>query len=702
MRLLLFCIMIIIMTACQRNMSPVPNPFFESYQTPFSVPPFDQIKNEHFIPAIKEGIRQHQKETERIKSNPEPPSFENTIMALDCSGMLLKRVQSVFYNFNSANTSEEIQSIAREISPLLSEHLNNTSMDTPLFSRVRSVYQRKEELNLSEEQSMLLDEFYRDFINNGAALSEEQQERFREINKQLSLLKLQFQENVLSDVNNFSLIIEDSSDLAGLPEAVIDIAAKKAKEEDMEGKWIFTLHNSSVMPFLMYAKNRALREKMNRAYILRGNNTNQFNNGEIINQIIALRLERANMLGYKHYAEYALENRMAHNVENVMSFLEELWDSALLIVKNEMRELQNIVYQEGEKFDLQYWDWLYYAEKLRKEKYDINEEALRPYFELNNVRNGIFLIVDKLWGLQFIQREDVPVYHPDVTAWEVLERDGKHLGIIYMDMHPRENKRGGAWMSNFRRQYVDPDKGFISPVISIVCNFTPPGKEQPSLLSFEEMTTFFHEFGHALHSLMSKTESYSLSGTSVPRDFVELPSQIMENWAKHPEVLPLFAKHYETGEPIPDELIEKLKQTEYFNQGFSTVEFLSSALLDMDYHTSVSKDIFDVNEFEQKVQDHYNMPDEIYFRHGSTHFQHIFSGGYAAGYYSYIWAGILDADAFEAFVETGDLYDQETARKFRTEILERGGTRDAMKMYKAFRGREPGIEPLLKQRGLMH
>jgi peptidyl-dipeptidase Dcp len=392
---------------------------------------------------------------------------------------------------------------------------------------------------------------------------------------------------------------------------------------------------------------------------------------------------------------------MAGNVETVESFLQQIWEAALPIAREEAGELQKMIISEGHNFDLAFWDWRYYAEKVRKEKYDIDESEIRQYFEINNVRDGVFMVSNKLFGLQFKQREDVPVYHPEATAWEVLEADGTHVGILYMDMHPRASKRGGAWMSSYRKQQVDASGEFVHPVITIVCNFTAPSENQPALLSFDEMTTFFHEFGHALHGLLSNTHYHGLSGTSVPRDFVELPSQVMENWAKHPQVLKQFARHYETGEVIPDELINRIQESSNFNQGFATVEFLASALLDMDYHTMEAYEPFDVNSFEKQVQERYNMMDEIYFRHGSPHFQHVFSGGYSAGYYSYIWAGVLDADAFEAFVETGDLFDQTTATKFREEILENGGTRDAMEMYKAFRGSEPGIEPLLKQRGLV-
>ena len=677
------------------------NPFFAEYDTPFGVPPFDRIENKHFLPAFKEGIRQQEVRIESIINNPEPATFENTIAALDYSGMLINQVASVFYNFLSANISDEIQEIAQEVAPMMSAHSDNISLNMELFARIQAVHEQKDQLSLTEEQAMLLRRTYEGFVRRGAALPEEKQERFREINQELSVLTLRFGQNVLADVNSWKMFIDNEEDLAGLPRGIVSAAAEAAAAEGREGQWLFTLQNPSVMPFLSYANNRELREKMNRAYINRGNKDNDNNNQEIINKIIELRIERSQMLGYETYAEYAIENRMAGTVETVETFLMELWEAALPIAHEERRMLQEQINADGHDFQLKFWDWRYYAEKVRKEKYDIDEGEISQYFEINNVRDGIFMLMDTLWGLRFVERPDVPVYHPDATAWEVLEEDGSHLGILYMDMHPRASKRSGAWMSSFRSQHIDEEGRFIHPVITIVCNFTAPTGDQPALLTFDEMTTFFHEFGHAIHGLMANTHYYSLSGTSVPRDFVELPSQVLENWARHPEFLKLFAKHYETGETISDELINRIMESSNFNQGFATVEFLASAHLDMDYHTLTSFEPFDVMEFEKGVQNRYNMMDEIYFRHGSTHFQHIFSGGYSAGYYSYIWSGILDADAFEAFVETGNIFDRETARRFREEILELGGTRDAMEMYVNFRGQEPEIEPLLRQRGLV-
>jgi peptidyl-dipeptidase Dcp len=672
----LTAIILLVITMASCTTKEENNPFFSEYNTPFGVPPFDQIQNEHFMPAFDEGIRQQEERIAEIIANPEAPTFENTIAAFDYSGKLIGQVGAVFYNFISSNTTDEIQAIAQELSPKMSAHMDNISLNLELFERVKAVYEQRDQLDLDEEQAMLLKVTYENFVRNGAALPAEKQERFREINKDLGLLTLKFSQNVLNDVNTWKMFVENEADLAGLPQPVIDAAAEAAAKEGKEGQWLFTLQNPSVMPFLSYAENRELREKINRAYINRGNMGNENDNKVNINEILRLRIERSQMLGFENFAAFNLDNRMAKNQETVNSFLNELWSKALPIAQDEAVLLQNQIKADGHDFDLNFWDWRFYAEKVRKEQYDLDESEVSQYFEINKVRDGIFMVTDKLFGLQFVERKDVPVYHPEATAWEVLESDGKHLGILYLDMHPRATKRGGAWMSSYRNQHIDENGNYVHPVITVVCNFTAPTANQPALLTFDEMRTFFHEFGHALHGLLADTHYQSLSGTNTPTDFVELPSQVMENWAQHPDVLKMFAVHYETGDTIPDELITKIMESSNFNQGFATVEFLASALLDMDYHTKTSYEPFDVMEFEKGVQEKYNMMDEIYFRHGSPHFNHIFSSDfYAAGYYSYIWSGVLDADAFEAFVETGDLFHQETANKFREEILSKGGTR---------------------------
>ncbi len=681
------------------------NPFFSEYQTPFGVPPFDLIENAHFEPAFLKGIEEHAAEIQAIVDNPAPPTFENTIEALEYSGELLGKVGRVFWNFSSSFTSPELQEIAQKMSPKLSEHSSNISLNLDLFARIQAVYQQKDELDLNPEQRKLLEETYKGFVRSGANLPAEKQARLREISADLSMLTLQFGQNVLGETNAFTMVVDNEEDLAGLPDTSIENAADLAASMGKDGKWVFTLHNPSVMPFLYNADNRELRKKMQQAHVNRGNNDNEFNNREILAKIANLRLERAQMMGYETFADFSLEETMAGSTETVMDFVNQVWEPAIALAKEEAQLLQEMIYEDGHDFLLEQWDWRYYAEKVRREKYDLDEQLVRQYFELNTVRDGIFMIVDRLWGLQFVERNDVPKYHPDVQVFEVLEADGSHVGILYMDFHPRDSKRGGAWMSSFRSQRIDPDGNFIHPVITIVCNFSPPSSTRPSLLTYDEMTTFFHEFGHALHGLLSNVQYGSLAGTSVPRDFVELPSQIMENWANEPEVMKTFALHYETGEPMPEALMDRIVESAHFNQGFATVEFLMSTYLDMEYHTITTpfeEDMLDQVSIivERETIEKYDMIPQINYRWQSTNFQHIFSGGYAAGYYSYLWSGLLDADAYEAFVETGDVYDQATAQSFRENILERGGTEDAMQMYIDFRGREPIIEPLLRQRGL--
>lgn len=675
------------------------NPFFSTYKTPFEVPPFGLIKPEHFLPGIEKGIEEQNREISAIINNAQIPDFDNTIAALDYSGSLIRKVNGVFANLSSANTNPEIQGIARQIAPKLSAHYDNINLNEKLFERVKTVYDKRESLNLSGEQMQLLTERYKDFIRGGADLKGEQQERFREINKQLSVLTLQFGENVLAETNEFKLVIENRDDLEGLTPALIDQGAETATEAGLDGKWVYTLHNPSIMPFLQYSAKRNLREQIYTAYINRGNNDNKYDNKALIQQIVALRLEKAKMLGYNSHAAFVLEENMAKNAANVDKLLKQLWTPALKRARIEATDLQSIITREGQNFTLEPWDWKYYAEKLRKEKFDLDDEALKPYFALENVKKGIFTVAEKLYGITFIERKDIPVYHPDAIVYEVKEANGTHIGILFMDFHPRESKRGGAWMNSYRKQYVENVKK-ITPIITTVCNFSKPTATQPSLLTFDETSTLFHEFGHALHGLLSNSTYYSLTGTSVPRDFVELPSQIMENWASEPEVLRMYARHYLTGEVIPQSLIDKLQKSSYFNQGFETVEYLAASMLDMGYHDLKEINFTEVPEFEKNTLNAIGLIPEIGSRYRSTYFNHIFSGGYSSGYYSYIWAAILDADAFEAFRENG-LFDKETANSFRKNILERGGTEDPMQLYTKFRGAEPDITPLLKRRGLL-
>lgn len=675
------------------------NPLLKEFTTPFGVPPFDQIKEEHFLPAIKTGIEIHKKEIEAIIKNPEAPTFENTIEALEKSGRLLQKVTDIFYVLNGCMTNDNMQKIAKEVAPMLAKHMDEIRMNPELFKRVKTVYDNKDKLNLNPEQKKLLEEYYKDFVRGGANLDDAKKARLMEINQELSLLSVKFGENVLKEENKFELVIDRKEDLEGLPEAVIQEAYETAKERGKEGKWVFTIKKPSLIPFLQYSPNRELREKIFRAYINRGNNNDELDNKKIISRIIALRVEKAKLLGYKSHAHLILEENMAKNPEKVYELLKKIWEPALKVAKKEAKELQEMIYKEGEKFKLEPWDWWYYAEKVRKEKYQLDEEMLRPYFKLENCIEGAFYVANKLYGIKFEEREDIPKYHPDVKVFEVKEADGSHIGIFYVDYFPRASKRSGAWMTSFRKQSMLDGK-MVHPVIVNVGNFTKPTSNKPALLSIEEVETLFHEFGHALHGLLSKCTYPSLSGTAVPRDFVELPSQIMENWALEPEVLKVYAKHYQTGEVIPSELVEKIKNSRKFNQGFATVEYLAAAFLDMDYHTLEEVREIDPIKFEEESMKKIGMIPEIVVRYRSTNFQHIFSGGYSAGYYSYIWSEVLDADAFEAFKEKG-IFDPKTALSFRKNILEKGGSDDPMTLYKRFRGREPKVEPLLKKRGLL-
>jgi len=674
------------------------NPFFSEFDTPFQVPPFDKIKEEHYLPAFKEGMELQNMEIEAIVNNPGTPTFENTIEAIESTGSLLGKVGRVFGVLNGSMTNDNMQKIAKEIAPLRSKHRDNIRLNEKLFQKIKAVYEQKDKLDLTTEQNTLLVKYYKDFVRSGANLDEEKKTRLKEINQELSILTVKFGENVLKENNRFEMIIDKKEDLAGLPQAVITGAAEAAKEREYEGKWVFTIHKPSMIPFLQYSENRALREKIFKAYINKGNNNDELDNKDNLAKIAALRVERANLLGYKTHADYVLENNMAKKPENVYKFLEQLWKPALKIAKKEAKELQEMISKEGHDFKLQAWDWWYYAEKLKKAKYALDEEMLRPYFKLENARDGAFSVAGKLYGIQFIEREDIPKYHEDARVFEVKEADGSHIGIFYTDYFPRASKRGGAWMNSFRKQSRLHGKE-IYPVITNNGNFSKPTGGKPALISSEEVLTLFHEFGHGLHGLLSDCTYNRLSGTSVSRDFVEMQSQIMENWAFEPEVLKMYAKHYETGEVIPQDLIDKLEKASHFNQGFVTVEYLAASFLDMDWHTLAEAKELDVHEFETQSLNKIGLIPEIVVRYKSPYFNHIFSGGYASGYYSYIWAEVLDADAFQAFKETS-LFDQKIAQSFRENILERGGTEDPMVLYKRFRGAEPKVEFLLKKRGL--
>ncbi len=691
-----------VMYSCQnqKNVSDADmnNPFFSEWNTPHGVPPFDEIKEEHFLPAIKEGIKQQEAEVKAIVESSEEPTFENTIMAYDKSGDLLTKVNGVFGPLNSANTNDNMQAIAREISPLMTQHRDNISMNPGLFNKINSVYEKRNELNLNAEQMRATEKYYQDFVRSGANLSAEDQAKLRAYNEELSKLSLQFGENLLAETNrNFKLVIENKEDLAGLSEDVIARAADDAKAVGEDGKWVFTLAKPSMIPFLQYAENRDLREKLYNGYFMRGDNDNEFDNKEVIKKVVKLRDQKAKLLGFDNYAEYIIDVNMAKTPEAVYDFLAKLWEPALVMAKQDVQEMQQIIDKEGGNFKLASWDWWYYSEKLRKQKFDLDEAEIKPYFSLDNAKKGIFYVVENLYGLKF-EKRDWPTYHEEAEVYEVLEANGSPLGVLYMDFHPRDGKRVGAWSTSFRSAtYRNGER--ITRIGSIVMNFTRPSGESPALLSFDEVSTFFHEFGHALHGLFADGP-YDRTAGSVPRDFVELPSQIMENWAAEPEVLKVYATHYKTGEPIPDELIAKLEKSGTFNQGFETGEFVAAALLDMDYHTTANTDISDVRAFEKASMDKIGLIPEFIPRYRSTYFGHIFSGGYSAGYYVYYWAGVLDTDAFYAFKETGDLFNPEVAAKFRT-LLEKCGSDEGMEVYKKFRGKEPSIEPYLEKKGLL-
>lgn len=674
------------------------NPFFQAYNTPFQVPPFDKIKNEHFKPAILEGISKHEAEIAAIANSTQAPTFDNTILAMENAGRLLSDVNTVFTNLNSANTNNEIQNIAKEVAPNLSAHRDNIYLNEKLFAKVKILWDKKGSLGLNLEQAEILNNAFKYFVRSGANLSAADKEILRKINGTLSLTSLKYGQNILAETNKYELVIDAKKDLEGLPQGLIEAAATDAKAKGKEGKWVFTLSNSSVMPFLQYSSNRALRQQIWNAYQTRGNHDEACDNKQNAIELANLRGQKARLLGYTSHSTYVLEESMAKTPQNVNKLLNDLWKPALEIAKTEAADIQKIMAKDGIKDAVQPYDWRYYTEKIRKQRFDLDEEELKPYFSLDNVRKGVFQVTEKLYGIKIKELTNVPKYHEDSTAWEVTEKDDTHLGVLYMDFHPRESKRGGAWMTSYRNQQTVDGKR-IAPVVSIVCNFTKPSANTPALLTFDEVSTFFHEFGHALHGLLSNVTYRSLAGTSVPRDFVELPSQIMENWAAEPEVLKLYAKHYQTGAVIPEVLVNKLKKAGTFDQGFTTIEYLAASFLDLDYHSQTNDITVDANTFEKAAMNKIGLIESIIPRYRSTYFSHIFSGGYSSGYYSYIWAGVLDTDAFEAF-KTTSLFNPEKAKLFRKNVLEKGGTEDPMVLYKRFRGAEPSIEPLLRKRGL--
>lgn len=696
-KVLILGVMAMSLLACNQT-----NPLLEQPNTPFGVPAFDKVKIEHYLPAFEEAIRQNKAEIDAIVNNEDAPTFENTIVALDRSGLLLDRVTGVFFNVLEADGNDEMNAIAEQVSPMLSELSDGIILNDALFQRVKAVYDEREQLGLNAEQMRLVTQTYKAFADNGANLPEDKKERLKEINQELGLLSLKFGNNVVAETNSDDVkrFITDEALLAGLPESAKAAAAEEAEAAGHPGEWLFTPKRTSFTPVLQYCENRELRKQLLMDYTTRGNHDNENDNKAVIIREMELRIERAKLFGYDNPADYILADCMAKNHQTVDAFLASVWAPSLEAAKREAAELQALLEQDlpGEK--LQPWDWWFYSEKLRKAKYDLDEEELKPYFELNNVRKGAFGVATKLYGLQFEKLEDMPVYNPEVEVFKVTDADGSLVGILYTDYFPRAGKRPGAWMNNILPQYIDAEGVDHRPVIINVGNFNKPTAGNPSLLSMDDVETLFHEFGHALHGLLSKAHYKSLSGTNTPRDFVELPSQFMENYAYEPEVLKTYAFHYETGEVIPDELIEKINKASAFNQGFVTTELLSASILDMDFHELTSAEGLDVNAFEAESLKKMGMIDEIIVRYRPTFYNHIFTTGYEAGYYSYTWSAVLDADAFAAFKETGDLFEAETAKRFR-HLLEQGGTRDAQELYLEFRGKEADPKYLLIRKGFV-
>lgn len=674
------------------------NPLLTEQNTPYGVPAFDKVKIEHYMPAFEKAIAENKAEIEAIVNNPEAPTFANTIEALDRSGELLDKVVGVFFNVLEADGNDEMNKIAEEVTPLLSELSDGIILNDVLFQRVKAVYEQRETLNLNAEQMRLLTETFKSFANNGANLPEEKKARLKEINQELGLLSLLFGSNVVAETNAYQLFITDEAELKGLPESAKAAAKEEAVAAGRPDAWLFTPKRTSFTPVLQYCENRDLRKELLMAYTTRGNHDNENDNKDIIVRTMQLRVEKAQLFGYTNPADYILADCMAKDAKTVDAFLESVWEPSLKAAKREAAELQKLLSEDlpGEK--LQPWDWWFYTEKLREAKYDLNEEELKPYFELNNVRNGAFQLAHELFGINFEKLEGMPVYNPEVEVFKVTYADGSLVGILYTDYFPRAGKRPGAWMNNICNQYVDANGVDHRPVIINVGNFNKPTQGNPSLLSMDDVETLFHEFGHALHGLLSKATYKSLAGTNTPRDFVELPSQFMENYCYHPQIMKTYAFHYQTGEVMPDELIEKINRASTFNEGFVMTELLSASILDMDYHKMTTTEAFDVNAFEEASMKNMQMIPEIITRYRSTFYNHIFTTGYAAGYYSYTWSAVLDADAFAAFVETGDILNPEVAKRY-LHLLEQGGTRDAQELYLEFRGKPADPKHLLEKKG---
>ncbi len=686
-------------TTQQKEEAVVENPFLSEYTTPFKVPPFDQINNDQYLPAFEAGIKQQRQEIDSIVNNPATPTFENTILPYDKSGAILDRVSNVFFNLQECCSDDEKQAIAQQVLPMLSKHGDDIAMNPKLFERIDYVYQHRNKDSLDAQQIRVVEKYHDDFIRRGAALPAEKQAELRAVNEQLSTLSLQFGNHILKENERFKLVIDNEANLAGLPQSSIDAAAEQAQADSMTGKWVFTLSKPSLFPFLQYADNRDLREQIYRGYFTRGNHDDEFDNKSLINTLCKLRVQKARLLGYESHAAYVLDNNMAKDPATVDLFLINIFNPALKVAKNELAEMQAIADAEGAGIKIQPWDWWYYAEKLRKAKYAFDENQIKPYLSVDNVRKGMFTVANKLYGITFTPNTQLPIYYPGVETYEVKEANGDFLGILYMDYYPRASKGGGAWCTSFRESGYDINGQKEYPIVSLVMNFTPASGDTPALLNWDETETMWHEFGHSLHAFFSEGK-YSRTCGSVPRDYVELPSQIMENWVSEPEVIRMYAKHYQTGEAMPDSLIAKIENSALFNQGFNTVELIAASILDMKFHELTDTTDIDVNAFEKQQMDTIGLIPEILPRYRATYFSHIFDGGYSAGYYAYTWAEVLDKDAFNYIKSSGDLFNPELATSFRKNCLQECGNDEGMVQYRKFRGQDPDNKPYLKARGL--
>jgi len=699
---------LLLITSCEKDVkkdaqannktnSTMNNPLLAEWNTPFGVPPFDKIKSDDYLPAMREAIKMHNKEITSIVNSKENPTFKNTIEAIETSGAMLKKIANAFYAVTAANTNDILKESEKTIGPEMTAHFDEIQLNSDLFKKIKTIYNNKNNLGLGKEELYLLEETYKNYVRAGVNVEGKNKERLKEINKKLSALSIKFGANLLDETNDFEVHTNNKEDLGDLSESLVALAASEAKKRGHDSGWSFTLQRPSINPFLQTSPNREMREKLFQGYAKRGNNDNTKDNKAVLSEMAALRVEKANLLGFDTWADNILSNRMAAKAENVYQLMDKLWPSALAMAKNDRDELAQMMKKEGVKGTFRGSDWRYYVAKVRAKRYNFNEDETRPYFEFNNVREGAFNLANKLFGMTFKVLNNVPKWHKDQQVYEVLE-NGKHLGVIYFDFFARESKRGGAWMNELRMQSnVD---GFVTPIVTNNFNYPAPTKDTPSLLSFNEAQTVFHEFGHALHGLLSNVKYGSMSGTNVPRDFVEFPSQVMENWMSEPEVLATYAKHYKTGEVIPAALIEKMNNANNFDEGFRTVEYMAAAYLDMNWHTLTDAKKQDVNTFEKAAMDKIGLIDEILPRYRSTYYQHIFSGGYSSGYYSYLWSEVLDADTFNEFKKTGDIFNLELAKKYRA-MLAAGGSKSGMDLYKDFIGRDPIIEPLLVKKGFL-